>query len=82
MVSALLFLSEREGEVGVEGIWLTVWAGLITGVTGAAGNLGGIAYLLIARYQGTDYNRVIWIVGAVNIALSLGVLWIRPTPKH
>ena len=56
-------------------------AGLITGVTGAAGDLGGIVYLLIARYNGTDYAKVFWLVGIVNIALSLLVAWIRPVPK-
>ena len=56
-------------------------AGLITGVTGAAGDLGGIVYLLIARYNGTDYAKVFWLVGIVNIALSLAVAWIRPVPK-
>lgn len=55
--------------------------GLITGVAGAAGDLGGIVYLLIARYNGTDYAKTFWIVGVVNIAASLLVAWIRPVPK-
>ena len=55
--------------------------GLITGVTGAAGDLGGIVYLLIARYNGNDYAKVFWIVGVVNIGASLLVAWIRPVPK-
>lgn len=55
--------------------------GLITGVAGAAGDLGGIVYLLIARYNGTDYAKVFWIVGIVNIVASLMVAWIRPVPK-
>ena len=55
--------------------------GLITGFVGAAGNLGGIVYLLIARYNGKDYAKVIWIVGVVNVAASLLVAWIRPVPK-
>lgn len=58
-----------------------VRTGLITGVTGAAGNLGGIVYLLIARYNGTDYVKVFWIVGVANISASLLVAWIRPIPK-
>ena len=56
-------------------------SGLITGVAGAAGDLGGIVYLLIARYNGTNYAKVLWIVGVVNIAASLLVAWIRPVPK-
>ena len=53
----------------------------MTGVAGAAGDLGGIFYLLIARDNGTHYAKVFWIVGIVNIALSLLVVWIRPVPK-
>ena len=55
--------------------------GLITGVTGAAGNLGGIVYLLVSRYNGTDYAKYFWIVGIINIAISLCISWIRPVPK-
>ena len=55
--------------------------GLITGVAGAAGDLGGIVYLLILRYNGKDYSKVIWIVGVINIALSLSIAWVRPIPK-
>lgn len=55
--------------------------GLITGVTGAAGNLGGIVYLLLSRYEGVDYAKVFWIVGIINIGLTLSVSWIRPIPK-
>ena len=50
-------------------------------MAGAAGNLGGIIYLLIARYNGKDYAKVFWIVGLVNISASLLVAWIRPIPK-
>lgn len=55
--------------------------GLITGVTGAAGDLGGIVFLLINRYSGTDYGRVFWIVGAITVGANLLVSWIRPIPK-
>lgn len=55
--------------------------GLITGVTGAAGNLGGIVYLLVARYNGTNYAKVFWTVGIINICASLLVAWVRPIPK-
>ncbi|KAI4112412.1 MAG: hypothetical protein LQ345_006436 [Seirophora villosa] len=58
--------------------------GLITGVTGAAGNLGGIVFLLIARYtdNSADYPEVFWIMGVVTIAGNLLVAWIRPIPKN
>lgn len=55
--------------------------GLITGMTGAGGDLGGIVFLLIARYSGTDFGRVLWVTGLVTIVLNLAVIWIRPIPK-
>ncbi|MDI1490244.1 MAG: hypothetical protein OHK93_001444 [Ramalina farinacea] len=55
--------------------------GLITGVTGAAGDLGGILFLLIARYSGVDYGRVYWLIGVIVIAVNVLVIWIRPIPK-
>lgn len=55
--------------------------GLITGVTGAAGDFGGIVFLLIHRYSGTDYARVFWIVGIITVVGNLLVSWIRPIPK-
>ena len=56
-------------------------AGLITGVTGAAGDLGGIIFLLIARYRGDNYGETLWINGVIVIALNLLVAWVRPIPK-
>ena len=56
-------------------------SGLITGLTGAAGDLGGIVFLLIYRYSETDYARLFWIVGIITIAGNLLVSWIRPIPK-
>ncbi len=55
--------------------------GIITGVTGAAGDLGGIIFLLIARYSGDDYGKVFWIIGVITIAGNVLVSWIRPIPK-
>lgn len=56
-------------------------AGLITGVTGAAGDLGGIVFLLIHRYSDTNYAKVFWLVGIITIAGNVLVSWIRPIPK-
>ena len=55
----------------------------MTGVTGAAGNLGGIIFLLIARYSdgSADYPNVFWTIGTIAIAGNLLVSWIRPIPK-
>lgn len=57
--------------------------GLITGVTGAAGNLGGIIFLLIARYSkdSANYPQVFWIIGIITIVGNSLVAWICPIPK-
>ncbi len=59
------------------------YLGLITGVTGAAGNLGGIVFLLIGRYtnDSADHPKMLWIIGAITIAGNLLVAWICPIPK-
>ncbi|KAL7271946.1 hypothetical protein RUND412_005266 [Rhizina undulata] len=55
--------------------------GILSGVIGAAGNLGGIIFAIIFRFHETRYNQVIWIIGAICIGVNLGVSWIRPIPK-
>ncbi|KAI9846648.1 MAG: hypothetical protein M1838_001204 [Thelocarpon superellum] len=56
--------------------------GLITGVTGASGNLGGIVFLLVSRYNGTAYGKLFWIIGIVTIAANLAVSFLRPIPRN
>jgi NNP family nitrate/nitrite transporter-like MFS transporter len=55
--------------------------GILSGLTGAAGNLGGVVFAIIFRYNGTDYARAIWICGILHIALNVAVIWIKPIPK-
>ncbi|SLM35334.1 mfs nnp nitrate nitrite transporter [Lasallia pustulata] len=55
--------------------------GIVSGCTGAAGNLGGIIFAIIFRYNGTHYNKVIWIIGVITIAINICLCWIRPIPK-
>lgn len=55
--------------------------GIVSGVTGAAGNLGGIVFAIIFRYHGTHYAKCFWIIGVMSIAMNLAVSWIRPIPK-
>lgn len=50
-------------------------------MTGAAGDMGGIVFLLIARYTGVDYGKALWIIGVITIAGNMAVSWIRPIPK-
>jgi NNP family nitrate/nitrite transporter-like MFS transporter len=55
--------------------------GIISGVTGAAGNLGGIVFAIIFRYQGTDYGKTFWIIGVMTIGINVLVSWVNPIPK-
>lgn len=55
--------------------------GIVSGVTGAAGNFGGIIFAIIFRYNGTDYAKCFWIVGTMAICINAAVCWIRPIPK-
>lgn len=56
-------------------------AGIISGITGASGNLGGIIFAIIFRYNGKQYGKVFWIIGVMTMAINLAVSWIRPIPK-
>jgi NNP family nitrate/nitrite transporter-like MFS transporter len=55
--------------------------GILSGVVGAVGNLGGVIFAIIFRYNGTHYGQSIWISGIIMIAINLGVSWIHPIPK-
>lgn len=62
-------------------IRLMLRSGIVSGVTGAAGNLGGIVFAIIFRYNGVNYGKVFWIIGVMTIAINLSLSWIRPIPK-
>ncbi|KAK7529925.1 major facilitator superfamily domain-containing protein [Phyllosticta citribraziliensis] len=55
--------------------------GIVSGVTGAAGNLGGIVFAIIFRYHGKDYASCFWIIGVISMAISVAVVWVRPLPS-
>ena len=55
--------------------------GIVSGTVGAAGNLGGIIFNIVFRYNGVHFNRSIWIVAVICIVTNLAVCWIRPIPK-
>jgi MFS transporter, NNP family, nitrate/nitrite transporter len=55
--------------------------GIISGVTGAIGNFGGIIFAIIFRYLGNDYGKTFWIIGIMTIGINLAVCWIKPIPK-
>ncbi|KAF8470664.1 major facilitator superfamily domain-containing protein [Kalaharituber pfeilii] len=55
--------------------------GILSGFVGATGNLGGVIFALIFRFNGTNYSRVIWIIGVICVAVNIGISWIRVIPK-
>lgn len=56
--------------------------GVVSGMTGATGNFGGIIYAIVFRYNYTNYAKSFWIIGVMMIGMNLAVVWIRPVPKH
>ncbi|CAK7208711.1 hypothetical protein SEUCBS140593_000265 [Sporothrix eucalyptigena] len=67
--------------------------GIVSGLTGAAGNVGGIIFSVIFRFvthassvpRGPalmDYGKAFWIIGIIHIAVNLSVSWISPIPKN
>ncbi|KAF7597634.1 hypothetical protein BBP40_000112 [Aspergillus hancockii] len=55
--------------------------GIVSGAVGGMGNLGGIIFAIVIRYNGAQYARSFWIIGVVAIAANLAVCWIRPVPR-
>ncbi|PMD39984.1 nitrate transporter [Hyaloscypha variabilis F] len=55
--------------------------GIISGVTGATGNFGGIIFAIIFRYLGVNYGKTFWIIGVITITVNLALCWIKPIPK-
>jgi NNP family nitrate/nitrite transporter-like MFS transporter len=55
--------------------------GIVSGCTGAAGNLGGIVFAIIFRYEPNMYGKVFWIIGVMTIGINLALCWIKPVPK-
>jgi len=54
--------------------------GVVSGVTGASGNLGGILFGLAFRFCGTDYHKALWIIGICCLGANLAVVWIPVEP--
>ncbi|CAG7946979.1 unnamed protein product [Penicillium nalgiovense] len=55
--------------------------GIVSGIVGGFGNLGGIVFAIIFRYNGSSYERSMWIIGVICLAANMAVSWIRPVPK-
>ncbi|EED21596.1 nitrate transporter CrnA [Talaromyces stipitatus ATCC 10500] len=56
--------------------------GIVSGTVGAFGNLGGVIFNIVFRYNGTHYERSIWIMGVITLGISVVQSWIRPVPKE
>lgn len=54
--------------------------GVVSGMTGAAGNLGGIIFAIVFRYMPGNYAKGFWIIGAITIAINVLVSWVKPVP--
>lgn len=55
--------------------------GVVSGITGAVGNLGGIIFAIVFRFHGTHYADSIRIVGFIMIGMNLVLAWVNPLPK-
>ena len=55
--------------------------GIVSGTVGGLGNLGGIIFAVIFRYNGYHYARSLWIIGVICIAGNMLLSWIRPVPR-
>jgi MFS transporter, NNP family, nitrate/nitrite transporter len=49
------------------------WQGVMSGIVGGSGNLGGIIFALIFRFQ-TAPGKAFWVVGAMCMAINLLLL--------
>merc|ERR1712098_960088 len=54
--------------------------GIISGFTGAAGNLGGVIFAILFRFHGSDYQESFWILGIMVVGFNLVFCWVRPIP--
>lgn len=55
--------------------------GIVSGLVGGCGNLGGIIFAIVFRYNGARYGRSMWIIGVISLAANLAVCWIRPVQR-
>lgn len=55
--------------------------GVVSGFTGASGNLGGIIFAVIFLEEKKDYAKSVWIIGVIIMCINVCVCWIKPVPK-
>ncbi|KAK3329545.1 major facilitator superfamily domain-containing protein [Apodospora peruviana] len=56
--------------------------GILSGLTGAGGNLGGVIFAIIFRFMdsGTNYAKAFWVIGCIHVGVNIAVSWIKPIP--
>jgi NNP family nitrate/nitrite transporter-like MFS transporter len=57
--------------------------GILSGLTGAGGNLGGVIFSIVFRFMGdgTNYAMGFWVIGVIHVGLTLALSWIPPLPR-
>lgn len=60
--------------------------GVVSGFTGASGNLGGIIFAIIFRFNlnakhASNTPKTLWIIGVIIMSIAVLTSWIRPIPK-
>ncbi|KAK3337099.1 major facilitator superfamily domain-containing protein [Cercophora scortea] len=57
--------------------------GILSGLTGAGGNLGGVIFAIVFRFMdgGSNYAKAFWVIGIIHVAVNVAVSWIPPLPK-
>ena len=58
------------------------YLGIVSGTVGGMGNLGGIVFAIIFRYNGSHYARSLWIIGVICIAGNMAVSWVHPLSRR
>ncbi|CUA70757.1 Nitrate transporter [Rhizoctonia solani] len=51
--------------------------GLMSGIVGSMGNLGGIIFGLVFRFQPAPLGKAFWICGVIIVVLNASLVWIR-----
>jgi NNP family nitrate/nitrite transporter-like MFS transporter len=57
--------------------------GVLSGFTGAGGNLGGVLFSIVFRFMdsGTNFAKGFLVIGVINLVVAVAVSWIPPLPK-
>ncbi|KAG8731697.1 hypothetical protein FRC10_001569 [Ceratobasidium sp. 414] len=55
--------------------------GLMSGIVGSMGNLGGIFFALVFRFQPAPLGKAFWICGIVIMVVNASLVWIRVPNK-